>query len=79
MNGPPFGVTADEVRDLYAAQFDIQRLAVREMLDEEPRFSRTRRYGIEREHIPACATRLSRARSSTPISKMTAGAKRFFG
>ena len=38
MNGPPFGVHRPELLELFGENFTIQRLAVREMLDEEPRF-----------------------------------------
>jgi thiopurine S-methyltransferase len=38
MDGPPFSVTEDEVRDLYVANFSIDKLAVKNTLELEPRF-----------------------------------------
>lgn len=38
MQGPPFSVKEDEVRALYSAEFDIQRLLQRDILAENPRF-----------------------------------------
>lgn len=38
MQGPPFAVEEDEVRALYSAEFDIQRLLQRDILAENPRF-----------------------------------------
>ncbi len=38
MAGPPFSVPESEVRDIYGAEFSIQTLARRDILDEEPRF-----------------------------------------
>lgn len=38
MKGPPFSVPPDELLALYGARYDIQSLAVRDTLAEEPRF-----------------------------------------
>lgn len=38
MNGPPFSVTEDEVSSLYQAQFQIDKLAAKNILEQEPRF-----------------------------------------
>lgn len=38
MNGPPFSVTEQEVHELYQDDFTIEKLAVKNILDDEPRF-----------------------------------------
>ena len=38
MNGPPFSVTEEEVSNLYAADFKIDKLLVKNILNDEPRF-----------------------------------------
>ena len=38
MNGPPFSVTEQEVHELYQDYFTIEKLAVKNILDDEPRF-----------------------------------------
>lgn len=38
MQGPPFAVKEDEVRELYKKEFDIERLLQRDILAENPRF-----------------------------------------
>lgn len=45
MQGPPFPVTASEVRDLFGAAFDIEQLHSEDCLDREPRF---RKKGLSR-------------------------------
>ncbi|MBN4063784.1 thiopurine S-methyltransferase, partial [Cardiobacterium sp. AH-315-I02] len=35
MNGPPFSVTEDEVHELYSANFSIEKLCFKDVLDEE--------------------------------------------
>lgn len=37
MNGPPFSVSEDEVNDLYAPHFSIQKLCFKNIIDDEPR------------------------------------------
>ncbi len=36
MNGPPFSVTEEEVRDLYSESFSIEKLCFKEIINEEP-------------------------------------------
>lgn len=38
MNGPPFTVLEEEVRDLFAGKFDMELLRTDDVLDAEPRF-----------------------------------------
>ena len=38
MDGPPFSVTEEEVKKLYADHFNIDKLLVKNILEEEPRF-----------------------------------------
>jgi thiopurine S-methyltransferase len=38
MSGPPFAVSADEVRRLYQEGFSIEQLAHTDVLDDQPRF-----------------------------------------
>ena len=38
MDGPPFSITEDEVNKLYGSSFKIEKLAVKNILDDEPRF-----------------------------------------
>ncbi len=35
MNGPPFSVTEDEVHELYSENFSIEKLCVKDVIDEE--------------------------------------------
>lgn len=50
LEGPPFAVTLDEVRELYGAAADIEVLRSRDTLDENPRF-RERGLTRLREHV----------------------------
>ena len=38
MDGPPFSVTEEEVNELYSDQFSIDKLAAKNILEDEPRF-----------------------------------------
>lgn len=38
MNGPPFSVSEEEVNELYSADFKIEKLLVKDVLTDEPRF-----------------------------------------
>lgn len=38
MNGPPFPVMEQEIRDLFAEQFDVQLLHAEDVLESQPRF-----------------------------------------
>ena len=38
MDGPPFSVSEEEVSELYAADFKIEKLLVKDALADEPRF-----------------------------------------
>ena len=38
MDGPPFSVTEEEVNELYSDNFRIEKLAVKDILEDEPRF-----------------------------------------
>lgn len=38
MDGPPFSVTEEEVKELYSDNFTIEKLAAKNVLDDEPRF-----------------------------------------
>ncbi len=38
MNGPPFSVSEEEVHELYMDNFTIEKLVVKNILDDEPRF-----------------------------------------
>jgi len=40
MDGPPFSVTEDEVRRLYSDSFSIDKLAAKNILENEPRFQK---------------------------------------
>jgi len=40
MEGPPFSVTDDEVQQLYADNYRIDRLAAKNVLEDEPRFKK---------------------------------------
>ncbi len=35
MNGPPFSVTDEEVRDLYSENYSIEKLCFKNVIDEE--------------------------------------------
>ena len=37
MNGPPFSVSEEELNDLYAENFSIQKLCYKNIIDDEPR------------------------------------------
>lgn len=37
MDGPPFSVSEDEVRELYSDRFNIEKLAAKNILEDEPR------------------------------------------
>lgn len=55
MNGPPFAVAEAEVRELFSADFEVERLEYKDVLAEEPRF---RAKGLTR--FEECAWRLVR-------------------
>jgi len=38
MSGPPFAVTAEEVRELFGGAFEIDPVAAQDVLEEQPRF-----------------------------------------
>ncbi|UCB54360.1 MAG: thiopurine S-methyltransferase [Thiotrichales bacterium] len=38
MEGPPFSVTEEEVKDLYSGDYRIEKLAAKNVLEDEPRF-----------------------------------------
>jgi thiopurine S-methyltransferase len=38
MDGPPFSVSEEEVHELYNNDFKIEKLAEKEVIDNEPRF-----------------------------------------
>jgi len=38
MDGPPFSVTEEEVKELYSDNFTVEKLAAKNVLDDEPRF-----------------------------------------
>lgn len=38
MSGPPFAVTAEEVRELFGGAFEIDAVAAQDVLEEQPRF-----------------------------------------
>jgi thiopurine S-methyltransferase len=38
MDGPPFSVSEEEVRELYSSNFSIDKLAAKNILEDEPRF-----------------------------------------
>ena len=40
MDGPPFSVSEEEVNELYSDNFRIEKLAAKEILEDEPRFKR---------------------------------------
>ena len=50
MSGPPFGVSADEVRRLFAPAFELERLATFDVIAESPRW---RQRGLDwlNEHV----------------------------
>jgi thiopurine S-methyltransferase len=56
MDGPPFSVTEDEVRELYGENFSIEALSSADVLDQDPRFAERgvtalteRAYGLVRK------------------------------
>jgi len=55
MNGPPFAVSPAEIEALFAKEFEIERLACKDVLAEEPRF---RARGLSK--FEECAWRLVR-------------------
>ena len=40
MDGPPFSVSEEEVNELYSDNFRIEKLAAKDILEDEPRFKR---------------------------------------
>ena len=38
MEGPPFSVSDDEINDLYGGNYNIEKLASKNIIDDEPRF-----------------------------------------
>lgn len=56
-SGPPFSVTAQEVRALYEPPLQVRELERTDILDDEPRF---RDRGITALHEVACALRCAR-------------------
>jgi thiopurine S-methyltransferase len=63
MSGPPFSVTLDEVRRLFGAQYDIERLHSEDCLAREPRF---RKKGLTRLDEHVCVLQKTRVFSTIP-------------
>jgi thiopurine S-methyltransferase len=65
MQGPPFAVTAAEVRALFEADFHVDALAEVDVLAENPRFAQR---GLDRlgEHVYRLSLRGPRGRDVSP-------------
>jgi thiopurine S-methyltransferase len=57
MSGPPFSVSEDEVRRLYAARYAVTLLHTKDILAENPRF-RERGLSVLREKVYRLAARV---------------------